>query len=286
MVKFDRILWKLRDWDPWYLWLKFDKILWRLREKDWMGVSWIWYDNVLWCLREYDWPSVGYSLNLDWINDYVTNNALTPYSQPSKTQAFTAFVYVDLDLASLNNINVFYTTRYTSWLTPNIVFWIHDYQNRVMTDFRDGLGGLLRVMTTNVVTTGKHSYTATYDWSWLATGVAMYIDWLLVPTTIISNTLVGDIINPWNALFVWNVPFATWVPALDWKIRWVSLVDYIKTAAEILADHNLWVQSIWAGSYLFAADFNRTSWLSFVSSDGNGLTLDIIWQSSGDWVVR
>lgn len=229
-------------------------------------------------------PLVSMALNFDWVNDYVTNNVWTPYTEPPKTQAFTFFASFETDF-TFWVLNELYTTTQGSpfkWVRLGI----NDFWRQFQVVMYDGLGWVLNVRGSfTFPPTWRHTYAVTYDWSWTAAWVTMYHNWVVDPKTVFSDTLVGTIVNWAGIVTLWFLPWFVW-PDFDWRMRRLSLVDYIKNPAEILADHNDERQSTWTWTYLFAADFNRTSWLSFTSSDPASLTMNIIGQPVWDRVPR
>jgi hypothetical protein len=141
----------------------------------------------------------------------------------------------------------------------------------------------IAVKTTVPLGIWKHTISATYDGSSLASWIAMYVDWVAVATTIVLTGLSSSIINWNNQSFVWFDWW--WLSTFDGKVRRLSFVDYVKTPGEIATDHTLWTQSVGTWVYLFATDFDRLVWLTFPSSDPAALTMDIVWQLAGDWVL-
>ena len=232
-----------------------------------------------------DWLALTYSLNFDWLNDFVTNDVTTLYAEPTRTQAFT--FYANVDLRSLFNVqNTLYTTRVASGSLSQASIFTNANNQKLDLVLANSWTNLLRVQSVDPVPFGKNTYQITYDWSSSASGVTMYINWSQIASNIVSNTLNASIVNSGGSVTIWEYPWVVTNP-LDWKVRWISLVDYVKSPAEIFFDAWAWYQSKWSGSYLFANDFNRNSWLEFLSTDSNNMIMEIQGQPwpDGEWIL-
>jgi hypothetical protein len=141
----------------------------------------------------------------------------------------------------------------------------------------------LAVKTTAPLSIWKHTISVTYDGSSSATWVVICVDGIVVAQTILVDNLSNSILNWNNQCFVWFDWW--WLDTFDGKIRRASFVDYVKNAWEMTGDHTAGTQSNWTWTYLFAADLNRSSGLTFLSSDPAALTMDIMGQIFWDWVL-
>ena len=255
-----------------------------IRTENWVNSKLIWTQSLLGSIALWApiWPPM--ALNFDWSNDFVISDILTPYTEPPKWQACTFFASFETDF-TFWVVNELYTTVRPAPFNGTR-FWIHDFWRQFQIVMYDWLGWILNVRWSYVFPpVWRHTYAVTYDWSGTAAGVKMYHNWLIDFQTNASDTLVWDIVNWAGRVTLWFLPGFVW-PDFNWRMRRLSLVDYVKSPAEILADHNNEIQSPWTGTYLFAADFNRTSGLTFPSSDPAALNMIISGQPVGDRVPR
>jgi len=286
---FDKIMNEHREKDNAlsFSWLnpKYDKILWMMRQNDRPGWPWslgIKYDKILGRLREFDGLGVPYALNFDGINDYITNSPTTPFTQRDRFQPFTFFV--SLSAASWAGNNAIYSSR--NWTFPGLIIRNNNTGGLVVSFGGQLVSHIIRIASVWAIPLWKHTLQVTYDWSSLASWVSMYLDWVLITSSISADNLSSSIINTHNACFISRDFSWSWLLGdFDWKVRRLSFVDYVKSPTEILNDHNAEIQSSWSWNYLLAIDLNRTSWLTFPSNDPAMLIMDVFWQPSWDWVV-
>lgn len=246
----------------------------------------IWTNGLIWGWDQA--PLINNGLRFDWVNDFVTNNAGTPFTERDYTQPWTFFI--DMDKQNFSQHWLFSTRNIWGNIQPWLYIWMENGR-RPIVSMRWSNGSLLQwYMYPGIVPNGYRTLQITYTWSGNWTWLTYYVNGVNVAT--VGNSwanITATMINWDNYCEIWRSlnTFVYWDLYYTGKMQDLSFVNYVKTPAEILADHVAGTQSVWTWSYLFEAVMNQAAWLSFPALDSWGaLTMDIQWQPVGDRVPR
>lgn len=229
-------------------------------------------------------PIVPMSLNFDGVNDFTRNNPGTPFTEREYTQPRTFY-------CSFFKPAVWWWGLFASrpwwWTQPWLYIWLEVFWGGryIIASMRWSNWSLMQPFVFPVsIPPGKSIIQITHDWSWLGiAGTRFYLNGVQLVTSW-WGSVTASIINWLNTATIWFA--ANWfsTPRFTGRMQRLSFVDYVKTLPEIVADDAAGFQSVWTWNYLFVADMDRTTWLSFPASDSWGLlTMDISWQPVWDW---
>lgn len=191
-------------------------------------------------------PVTEYALNFDGVNDYLQNDASTPFTQWERTQATTFYTKLFVTSSTLS-YPVFST------LTNNdqgILYFITNRRFSVQIRSNSGTDRLFVRMVNEIPRDELNTIQVTYDGSNDANNINIYVNGVLAPKDILTNALTASIINTQNSLYIGRLRNTDLLLYNSYILN-VSFVDYVQNAAERSNDLANGFQTAPSGNFLF-----------------------------------